>query len=389
MFACSSVRRSSGRRVLLASRVFTASCSLLALLLLTVAPLSRASAQSTPLITTVAGTGQGADGGDAPGLGFKTNVGDPFGVEIGPDDALYITEVRNHRVRRLDLKTGQLTSVAGNGTKGYSGDGQLAAASQLNEPYEVRFDAEGHMYFVEMMNHVVRKVDAKTGRIATIAGTGQAGYGGDGGPATKALFRQPHSIALDGRGGLYVADIGNHRVRRIDLKTGLVDSIAGNGEKALPQAGQPARDRPVFGPRALFFADGVLWVALREGNSVWKLNLADGLWTHVAGTGKTGFSGDGGPAREATFNGPKGIALDAHGHAFVVDTENQTIRRIDSKSGVITTVAGRGPKHRGGAGDGQAAVDAQLDRPHGICVAPDGSFYVGDTLNHRVRRVGK
>jgi len=345
-------------------------------------------AQSRPVISTIAGTGQPGDGGDQPAQGPKVNVGDPFGVEIGPSGALFITEVRNHRVRRLDLKTGMLTSVAGNGTKGYSGDGGLATAAQLNEPYEVRFDSEGNMYFVEMMNHLVRRVDATTGKISTIAGTGKAGYGGDGGLAMKAQFRQPHSIALDGRGGLYVADIGNHRIRRIELSSGMIESIAGDGEKSLPKDGEAARNRPVFGPRALCVANGILWVALREGNSVWKLSLADGIWRHVAGTGKTGFSGDGGPAREATFNGPKGIALDATGNAFVVDTENQAIRRIDAGSGVIATVAGRGPQYRGGAGDGKPATEAQLDRPHGICVGPDGAIFIGDTLNHRVRRVG-
>ncbi|MFO0821102.1 MAG: hypothetical protein U1A77_24365 [Pirellulales bacterium] len=338
------------------------------------------------IIETVAGTGKPEDG-PAEGPALQANVGDPFGVEIGPDGALYITEVRNHRVRRLDQKTGKLTTVAGTGVKGYSGDGGPATAAKLNEPYEVRFDRAGNMYFVEMMNHVVRKVDAKTGVISTIAGTGEAGYSGDDGPATKATFRQPHSIALDDRGGLYIADILNHRIRRVDLASGIVKSVAGNGEKKAPSDGQTALGSPVLGPRALFIADNTLWVALREGNSVWRISLDDGVWRHVSGTGKKGFSGDGGPARDATFDGPKGIALGPGGHIFVVDTENQAIRRIDAVSGVITTIAGGGPKARGGQGDGGPATAAQLDRPHGICVGPDGAVYMGDTLNHRVRRV--
>ena len=337
-------------------------------------------------IETVAGTGRPEDGG-AGGPALKINVGDPFGVEVGPDGALYITEVRNHRVRRLDLKSGELTTVAGCGQKGYSGDGGPATEAKLNEPYEVRFDDAGNMYFVEMMNHVIRRVDAKTRVITTIAGTGEAGYSGDGGPATKATFRQPHSIVVDGRSAVYVADIGNHRIRRIDLATGVVQSIAGNGEKTLPKHGQKALGNSMLGPRALFLEGRTLWIALREGNSVWRLNLDTDLLDHVGGTGKKGFSGDGGKATQATFDGPKGIAIGPGGHIYVVDTENQAIRRIDAKTKEITTIAGGGPKQKGGGGDGGSATAAQLDRPHGICVDKDGAVYIGDTLNHRVRRV--
>ena len=164
------------------------------------------------------------------GAALSINIGDPFGVEIGPDGALYITEVRNHRVWRLDLATSTLTTVAGCGRRGYSGDGGPAVDAELNEPYEVRFDPDGNMYFVEMQNHIIRRVDAKTKTITTIAGSGRRGFGGDGGPAIKCLLNQPHSIALDGRGAIYVADIGNHRIRRIDLETGTIESIAGSTE---------------------------------------------------------------------------------------------------------------------------------------------------------------
>lgn len=309
-------------------------------------------------IATVAGSGDPAD------------LGDPFGVEIGPDGALYVTEVRHHRITRVDLKSGARTVVAGCGRKGYSGDGGPADRAELNEPYEVRFEADGTMYFVEMQNHLVRRVDGKTRAISTVAGTGKKGFGGDGGPAREALFNQPHSIALDGRGGLLVADIGNHRIRRIDLKAGTIDTIAGDGRAEAPRHGQKARGAPMLGPRALFVQGRTLWIALREGHSVWTLDLESGLLAHVAGTGKKGFSGDGGPASKATFDGPKGIAVAPDGSVVVVDTENHAIRRIDPKAGTISRVA---------AGD--------LKRPHGICVGADGAIYIGDTLNHRVRRV--
>ena len=321
------------------------------------------------------------------GNGKPDVVGQPFGVEIGPDGALYICEVQNHRVLRLDLKSRELTTVAGTGTKGYSGDGGPATKAQLNEPYEVRFDRGGNMLFVEMKNFVVRKVDRQTGQISTVAGTGEMGFGGDSGPATKAQLNIPHSIALDKDDNIYIADIGNHRIRRVDAKTGIITTIAGNGEKKPPVHGQSAAGKPMIGPRALFIDGGALWIALREGHSVWRLDLTSGLVSHVSGTGQKGFGGDGGPAKEATFNGPKGIAVGPDKGIYVVDTENQAIRRIDTATRVITTVAGRGPLHVGGEGDGGPATAATMDRPHGICVGPDGTIYIGDTNNHRVRRV--
>lgn len=348
-------------------------------------------------ISTIAGTGNKTLGLMA-GWAEAVNIGQPFGVEVGPDGALYITEVENHRVLRLDLKTRQVTTVAGSGKKSSPGapvgDGGPATAAALNEPYEVRFDKAGNMYFVEMKGAVVRKVDAKTGIISTIAGTGTVGFGGDGGPATKAQFNQPHSIALDDNNGLYIADIGNHRIRKIDLLTGTIQTIAGidlpprsptpppvphtkSGEKA---AGQPLR-----GPRALCVDKKTLWIALREGNSVWKLDLESGNIFHVAGTGKSGFAD--GPGAKATFNGPKGIVVGPGGDVFVMDTENHAVRKIDA-TGLVTTVAGGGPPSKGFGGDGGPALQGKMDRTHGITIDAAGVIYIGDSNNHRVRRVG-
>jgi sugar lactone lactonase YvrE len=342
------------------------------------------------LVPTNAGAAEGSNDWriDSPaGDGTPGDVGQPFGVEFGPDGGLYICEVENHRVRRFDPETGALTTVAGTGRAGYGGDGGPALEADMHEPYEIRFDAEGNLFVVEMMNYVVRRIDAKTQTITTVAGSGTKGYGGDGGPATKALLNRPHSIALDGKGGLFIADIGNHRIRHVDLATGTIRTIAGNGEKTMPKDGQQADGNPMVGPRALFVEGAVLWIALREGHSVWTMNLSTGELAHIAGTGKKGYSGDGGPAQEATFDGPKGISVGPKGHVYVVDTENQAIRKIDTQRGVITTIAGHGPESRGFGGDGGPATAARMDRPHGICVGADGAVYIGDTNNHRVRRV--
>ncbi|MEX2216213.1 MAG: hypothetical protein WD768_19035 [Phycisphaeraceae bacterium] len=322
------------------------------------------------------------------GDGKPDTVGQPFGVEVGPDGALYICDVQNHRVHRLDRKTAKTTIVAGTGKKGYTGDGGLATQADLNEPYEIRFDKAGHMFFVEMQNHIVRRVDAKTGIITTIAGTGTKGFGGDGGPATKAQFTQPHSIAIDDqKNHLYIADIGNHRIRRVDLATGMIDTVAGNGEKKAPVDGGVATGKPMIGPRALFIKGRSMWIALREGHALWKMNLDTAKLTHLSGTGKAGYSGDGGDAKAAQYNGPKGVCVDVNNNIYIVDTENQTIRRIDGKTNIITTLAGVGPKGRGYGGDGGDATKAKMDRPHGICVDDQAIVYIGDTNNHRVRRV--
>jgi len=339
------------------------------------------------VINTAAGTGGEENNGDA-GAARAMNIGLPFGVEIGPDGALYITECLHHRVRRLDRKTGELTTVAGNGQKGWSGDGGPANAARLDEPYEVRFDKTGNMYFVEMQNHIVRRVDAKTGRISTIAGTGRAGFGGDGGPATEARFKVPHSITLDDDGFLYVADIGNHRIRRIDLDAGTIETIAGTGEVRFPADGAKAKGSPLPGPRALAIGGRTLWIVLREGHSVWKCDLDEKTLHHVAGTGKAGYSGDGGPAIKATFKGPKGLALGPTGNLFVVDSENEVIRRIDLATHVVSTVAGSG-RTRSYGGDGGDPLKAKFSQPHGICLADDGTIYIGDTRNHRVRAVSR
>jgi DNA-binding beta-propeller fold protein YncE len=340
-------------------------------------------------VQTVAGSGTSGPFPTGGGTALEVPIDQPFGVEVGPDSALYITSVGQHRVLRLDPRTKRITSVAGSGAKGYAGDGGPATQAQLNEPYEIRFDRGGNMFFVEMQNHVVRRVDARSHKITTVAGTGAAGFAGDGGPAASAQFRQPHSIALDDRGALYVADIGNHRIRKIDLDSRIVTTVAGNGEMQLPLDGRVTQGHSMVGPRALSITGRTMWIALREGHSVWRMDLDTLVARHVAGSGAKGYGGDGGPAPAATFNGPKGIAATEDGVLYVVDTENQAIRAIDTRAGRVHTVAGSGPTRRGFAVDHGPALDAQFDRPHGICLAPDGSLYIGDTNNHRVRLLKK
>jgi sugar lactone lactonase YvrE len=333
-------------------------------------------------VITVSGTG--IKGYDAAGtVAVETPCGEPYGIAKGPDGMLYICEIASHVVRKLDEKTGKLTLVAGNGTAGYSGDGGPATKAQLNQPYEVRFDVEGNVYFVEMVNNIVRRVDAKTGIISTVAGNGQTGFSGDGGPATKATMNRPHSITLDHTGNLYICDIGNHRVRVVNLESGIMQTFGGNGERKPTPDGAKLAGTPLNGPRALDF-DGKhsLYLALREGNAVYRIDLKSQTLHHLAGNGKKGFTGNGGPAKEATLSGPKGIALGPNGDVYLADTESHTIRVVRAENGVIETVIGDGMK---GDGPDGPALKCRTARPHGVYVDRAGNVYVGDSENYRVR----
>lgn len=333
-------------------------------------------------IRTIAGTGAAGYSGDG-GPATSAQINNPYGLAVGPDGALYVCEIGNHVIRRIDLKKGAISTVAGNGKQGYSGDGGPARQASLNEPYEIRFDRQGNMFFVEMRNHIIRRVDSKTRIITTIAGTGQQGFSGDGGPAVKAQFRQPHSIAFDPRGRLLVCDIGNHRVRRIDLKTGIIETYLGTGERQPTPDGAPLKGTPVNGPRAIDLdRQGSLYLVLREGNAVYRIDPKAEKFQHVAGTGDKGWDGDGSDARKARLNGPKGIAWSPDHSIYIDDTESHTVRRIDLKTGIITTEVGDGQRGDGPEPDPRKCRTA---RPHGVFIDRKGVVYIADSEAHRIR----
>ena len=316
------------------------------------------------LISTLAGTGDKGFSGDG-GPAIQARLNNPFGVVRGPDGAIYFCDTSNHRIRKVGAD-GKISTVAGSGRPGYSGDGNLALQGDLNEPYEVRFDKTGNMFFVEMSNNLVRRVDARTRIISTVAGNGKEGFSGDGGPATNATLKQPHSIQFAPSGDLYICDIGNHRIRKVNMKTGIITTFAGNGEHAPTPDGARIEGTPLNGPRAIDFdRTGNLWVALREGNQVLKLDLKAGTIHHAAGTGQKGFTGNGGPARKATLSGPKGICVAPNGNIYLADTESHSIRMIDIKKGTVELIAGTGELGDGPDGD---PLKCRMTRPHGIFV---------------------
>jgi streptogramin lyase len=338
-----------------------------------------------PTVTTLLGTGV---------KGYSdTQVNNPYGMAIGPDGGLYFCDLDNQRIRRLDLASKQVTTVAGNGQRGYQGDGGPAVNASLSAPHELTFDSKGDLYFAERDNNVVRKVDMKTGIISTVAGTGTAGYSGDGGPAAQAQLRQPHCVLIDRDGTLLICDLGNLRIRRLHLDTGIIETYAGTGEATPTPEGAPVRGMALNGPRTLALAsNGDLYIALREGNAIYRIDRATETLHRIAGIGENGFSGDGGPALAAKFGGsasgnaarlagPKGLALSPNDELFVADTESHAIRRIDLKTGMIITVLGIGEM---GDGPEPDPLKAKLNRPHALLFA-HGVLYVADSEAHRIR----
>jgi sugar lactone lactonase YvrE len=326
-----------------------------------------------PPVSTLLGDGQ-------PGYSDR-RINNPYGLLIGPDRALYFCDLDNQRIRRFDFRTRRTTTVAGNGQKAYAGDGGPAVAGSLNMPHEIQFDARGNLYIAERDNHVIRKIDAKTGRISTLAGTGVGGFSGDGGPASRAQLRQPHSIAIDSKDRLLICDIGNQRIRQVDLAKGTIDAYAGTGDRQPTPDGAPVKGTPLNGPRTIALDEnGNLYLALREGNAIYRIDRKTETIHHVAGTGEQGYSGDGGPAKRATLGGPKGLAY-VRSTLYVADTENHVVRRIDLKSGIITTVLGAGQR---GDGPETDPLQCKLSRPHGL-FAYGGVLYVSDSEAHRIR----
>ena len=295
---------------------------------------------------------------------------------------MWFCEYTGQRIRRV-APDGTISTMAGCGTKGYSGDGGPALEATFNLPHEIRFDKDGNYFIADMTNHAIRRVDAKTGVITTFAGTGQPGYSGDGGPAGKAQLKQPHSIQFGPDGSLYICDIGNNVIRKVDMAKGTISTFAGTGKPGATPDGAPIEGTPLKGPRSIDFdKDGNLWLVTREGNQVLKFDLKEGKIHHIAGTGAKGFGGNGGPALEATLSGPKGVAIDAEGNAWLADTESHSVRMVEAKTGKLLLIAGTGEKGDGPDGD---PLKCKMARLHGIFVDADGAVYIGDSESHRVR----
>ena len=389
-------------------------------------------------ITTVAGTGEPGCSGDG-GPALQAALNEPKSVTIA-GHFLYIADSENHRIRKVALATGVITTVAGEGAgatppsadtsvpavepspeldpladpvktkddkvvqladqsgtvrflvgtteKGrFKGDGGPAIAATLNFPSAVAVDSRGNLYIADTFNHRIRCVDAATGRIRTLAGTGTARFSGDGGPAEKAMLNEPATLALDERRGrLYIADLANYRVRMVDLAAGTISTYAGSGEQDYDGDGQSARQAGLTGPSGLALdANGNLYIADTFSGRIRMVDVATGIIGTVAGDG-TEYRYQGIPNEFSTgLARPAGIALAADGTLYITDSDNHLLRKWNPKTKIITAIAGNGVAQF--AGDGGPAFSCSLNYPFGVAVDQSGNLYIADTFNHRIRMV--
>lgn len=386
-------------------------------------------------LATRAGTGDPGFSGDGrPAL--QACLNEPKGLAIDGRGNLFVADSENHVVRRVDCVTGLISTVVGctpevvapasqsgggavvpeeevdplaetsqktteqftqqtdlSGTvrylvgaaapKRYGGDGGPATEALLNFPTAVAVDAQGHLYIADTMNHRVRRVDAKTGIIATIAGTGQARFSGDGGPADRAALNEPAALAIDAQGQLYIADQSNNRVRAVDLKTGVIRTVAGTGSAVYDGDGKPATESSLAGPSGLAVAAGTLYIADTFNGRIRSVDLATGIIATVAGDGGSYRYQSPDDPSSSSVSRPSGIALDREGNLFLTDSDSHLIRRWERATGLLTRIAGTGSASS--AGDGGAALEAGLCYPFGIVSDGERTLLIADTFNHRIR----
>jgi len=318
-----------------------------------------------------------------------TRVNEPFAVAYDAEGRLYGVEyTRGNRLFRL-AADGTVEFVAGrfhvSSPKDAFPPEAVAATADVrfHGLHDVAIGRDGRAFVADTFNHRICGFDPVSRDVTVVAGTGQAGFSGDGGPAASAMFQQAYCSALvPGGEALLVADIGNHRLRRVELREGTVATVVGNGTAGRPVDAAAPLATPLAGPRAACMtADGTIYLALREGNTL--VAVKRGTVRIVANaSGKSGYGGDGGPAREALLAGPKYVSLDRAGRVLIADTENHCIRRYDPTSDTITTVAGM--PTQAGATIGADLRSTRLARPHGCAIAPDGRLVIADSDNDRI-----
>ncbi|MES2479230.1 MAG: T9SS type A sorting domain-containing protein [Bacteroidota bacterium] len=334
-------------------------------------------------ITTIAGTGTFAFSGDG-GAATSAALSGPQDVALDTFGNIYIADAAVHRIRKITAATGVITTLAGTGSSGYSGDGGAASAATFYSPIGLAVDYSGNVYVADVGNHCIRKITAATGVITTVAGSGVAGYSGDGGAATSARLYAPYDVTVDASGNLYIADVSNNCIRKVTASTGFISTVAGTTLPGFTGDGGIATAAKLYQPFSVAVdASNNLYITDASNNRIRKVTASTGIITTIAGTGVVGASGDGGAATSAQFNKPYSISLDNSGNIYVSDFNNHKIRKITVSSGVITSIAGTGSF--GFSGDGGLAVLAQLANPKGVFVDKANNVFIADELNNRVR----
>jgi sugar lactone lactonase YvrE len=388
------------------------------------------------MIRTVVGSGEAGWSGDG-GAAVAARLNEPKAVALDHDGNLLIADSENHVIRKVDRRSGLITTVAGctsshdspltvmnraavpatddplsegsssaeaafvqqsdlsgtvryvvNGvgsTKRFAGDGGLALDALLNFPTAIAADAEGDLYIADTMNHRIRRVDARTGRITTIAGVGLPRFGGDGGPSVAAGLNEPAALVVQGA-RLYVADQSNNRIRMVDLRTGVITTVAGTGTATFNGDGRPATEAALAGPSGLTIGtDGRLYIADTFNGRIRSVDPATGIIETVVGDGgEYRYQGEM-EVSSPSLSRPSGIAVDLEGNVFMTDSDNHLVRRWDRVAGRIDRVAGTGNANYGG--DGKTPLEASLNYPFGLVMDQENHLFVADTFNHRIREI--
>lgn len=390
----------------------------------------------TGMIRTVVGSGEAGWSGDG-GAAVAARLNEPKAVALDHDGHLLIADSENHVIRKVDRRSGLITTVAGctsshdspltvmnraavsatddplsegsssaeaafvqqsdlsgtvryvvnevGSTKRFAGDGGLALDALLNFPTAIAADAEGDLYIADTMNHRIRRVDARTGRITTIAGVGLPRFTGDGGPSVAAGLNEPAALVVQGA-RLYVADQSNNRIRMVDLRTGVITTVAGTGTATFNGDGRPATEAALAGPSGLTIGtDGRLYIADTFNGRIRAVDPATGIIETVVGDGgEYRYQGEM-EASSPSLSRPSGIAVDLEGNVFMTDSDNHLVRRWDRVAGRIDRVAGTGSASYGG--DGKRPLEASLNYPFGIVMDQENHLFVADTFNHRIREI--
>ena len=338
------------------------------------------------IITTVAGKDSAGFSGDG-GQATNAELNKPSGITTDVLGNLYIADYANNRIRKIN-SLGNITTIAGTGTAGFSGDGGQATSAKLSSPISVILDAEGNLYIADESNNRIRKVNT-SGIITTVVGNGAGAgsftccYGGDGGQATNAELNEPSDLAFDSQGNLYISDWLNNCIRKVSTN-GIISTVAGNGTSngGFSGDGGQATAAKLFEPSAITIdVLNNLYIVDEANNRVRKIN-SQGIISTIAGNGTAGYSGDGGQAAIAELNSPLVITSDTYGNLYVADGDR--IRKIDNL-GIINTIAGNGTQ--GFSGDGWQATSAEFYGPSGLCFDDTGNLFISDFSNNRIRKV--
>jgi trimeric autotransporter adhesin len=335
----------------------------------------------TYTITTIAGNGTWGYNGDG-GPATAAELNSPWGVTVDMVGNTYIADRGNNCIRKINT-SGIISTIAGNGTSGYSGDGGAATAAELGPTWAVAVDISGNLYIADYNNNRIRKVNS-SGIISTFAG---GGFGGDGGPATSAQLNNPSGIAIDKNGNIYIADLSDYRIRKVN-NSGIISTVAGNGTQSYSGDGGPATSAELFWPEGVALdTSGNIYISDYGIYRVRKVNAA-GTITTIAGNGTPGYTGDGGTATAAEVNALGYVCTDNTGNVYIADYGSERIRKVNP-SGVINSIAGDGYSNGGGgySGDGGPALLAELNEPQGVAADDAGNIYVADYYNARIRKL--